>query len=88
MTIEAASRKLIENQNLIGSTYQGAAIADILIIPKGVGNHYVSAIEELSEQEEDYSPLLNGFKKFTLMVTFAHPYLQAISLDAVLAKLL
>jgi hypothetical protein len=85
MTINEARSKLTENQYLIGRTYQGTPIADILIVPKGVGLHFITAIEELSEQEEDYAPLLADFRNFVLVVTFSHPHLQALALDIVLA---
>ena len=87
MTLNDARGKLAENQYLIGLNYQETCIADILIVPRGVGLHFVTAIEELSEQEEDYEPLLADFKNFMLLVTFTRPCSQAIALDVVLAGL-
>jgi len=37
MTINDARSKFSKNQSLIGLDYKGTPIADILIVPKGVG---------------------------------------------------
>ena len=87
MTIREARNKLLENQHIIGRAYRDTVIADLMIVPQGVGINYITAIEELSEQEEDYASLLADFRNFALLVTFTEPYSQALPLATVLAGL-
>lgn len=87
MNLTQAKKELRQYRYLIGHCYREVLIADILIMPIGVGRGFIMAVEELSEQEGDYFFSLKDFKHFVLLATFAHPYLQAIAVSIILENL-